>query len=145
MRLLTSFVLLVGLMGVSLPQKAAAQDDLPESVFRDYEHMREVLDSGMMAREITNVMRSFGASDEMTPEQLASLQAQVRGIFPQDFDTTEIILRDELENGWVRELLGYYSGFSYMYVSVFYHMRDDFLVVPYFKFNTDMLELLVDF
>ena len=81
----------------------------------------------------------------MTPEQLASLQAQVRGIFPQDFDTAEIILRDELENGWVRELLGYYSGISYMYVSVFYHKRHDFLVVPFFKFNTDMLELLVDF
>lgn len=122
-----------------------AQDVLPESVFRDYDHMREVLDTNMKSRQIGVVMRSFGASDEMTPEELSALEAQVRGIFPQDFETAEIILREELENGWVRELLTYYTGISYIYVSVFYHRREDIVVVPFFRFNTDLLELLVDF
>ncbi|MEL7257112.1 MAG: hypothetical protein AAFN80_04620 [Pseudomonadota bacterium] len=124
---------------------AQAQDDLPESVFRDYDHMREVLDTNMMSRQIGVVMRNFGASDEMTPEQLTALENQVRGIFPQDFENADIILRDELENGWVRELLAYYTGISYIYVSVFYHKREDFVVVPFFRFNTDMLELLTEF
>lgn len=145
MRFLTIAALVLTLVLTFTVNTARAQDDLPESVFRDYDHMREVLDTNMMSRQIGVVMRNFGASDEMTPEQLSALENQVRGIFPQDFETAEMILRDELENGWARELLAYYTGISYIYVAVFYHQREDFLVVPFFRFNTDMLELLTEF
>lgn len=145
MRFLTIAAMVLTLVLTFTVNTARAQDDLPESVFRDYDHMREVLDTNMKSRQIGVVMRNFGASDEMTSEQLTALENQVRGIFPQDFETAEMILRDELENGWARELFAYYTGISYIYVAVFYHQREDFLVVPFFRFNTDMLELLTEF
>ena len=131
--------------GICLSLPATAQEELPESIFRDYGHMREVLDQLMMESRIVEVMRAFGASDEMTTEELESLQARVRSIFPNDFTEVDLMKRDEMGEGWGRELYAFWSGFSYIYASVIYHQRETEFVAVHFTFNTDLDSLLADF
>lgn len=133
------------LAALCLGLPATAQEDLPESVFRDYAHMREVLDGLMMQREIADVMRAFGASDEMTAEELDSLQNRVRAIFPSDFGQVSLVKRDEMGDGWAREMYAYWGGLSYIFASVVFHQREEALVAVKFKFNTDINALLTEF
>jgi hypothetical protein len=124
---------------------ALAQDDLPESVFRDHAHMRGLLEQLMLERRIAEVMHVFGASDEMTQDELDQLQERVRAIFPEDFDQVALLKRDAMGDGWARELYVFWSGLNYIYASVIYHQRDSDLVAVHFKFNTDLDAMLADF
>ncbi len=132
------------LMTLALAVPAAAQD-LPESVFRDYDHMRSVMDDGMMNRKIIMLMRAFGASDEMTIEELQSLESRVKSLFPRKLETVEVVKSDRLGDAWVREMYVYYTGLDYMYAFVLYHTRPDAVVAVNFKFNTDPIVLLKEF
>ncbi|MCR9114630.1 MAG: hypothetical protein NXH84_15245, partial [Rhodobacteraceae bacterium] len=105
----------------------------------------EVLDGLMMQREIADVMRAFGASDEMTVEELDSLQNRVRAIFPSDFAQVSLVKRDEMGDGWAREMYAYWGGLSYIFASVVFHQREEALVAVKFKFNTDINALLTEF
>ena len=122
-----------------------AQDTLPESVFRDYDHMRSVLDEGMMERNISTVMRAFGASDEMTKEELSDLETHVRSIFGTPFTDVDVMKSVKLGPNWTQELYAFHSGTSYIYAMVLFHTREDDLVAVNFKFNTNPLPLLKDF
>ncbi|WP_135505496.1 hypothetical protein [Roseovarius aestuariivivens] len=124
---------------------ARAQETLPDAVFRDYDHMRDVLEETVMARRIADVMRAFGGSDEMTKEELADLEARVRGIYTSDFERVDLVTRLNMNAGWARELYAFSTGISYFYVMVLFHQRDDALVAVRFKFNTDPLPLLAEF
>jgi len=119
-----------------------AQGQTPESIFRDYEDMRSNLDRMMMAREIEAVLRAFGASDEMTDEELKTLEHRVRSIFPFDFRHVHVLKTDDMGEGWRRELYAYWAGVSYIYATVLFHERDGELVAISFKFNTDIDALI---
>ncbi|WP_371223910.1 hypothetical protein [Roseovarius sp. 2305UL8-3] len=121
-----------------------AQSD-QQPVFKSYEEMRSTLDSLMMAREMEQVMRRFGASDEMTDEQLRSLEVKVRTIFPGDFRHVDLLKRDDMGNGWARELYAYWSGLSYIYVAILMHDRGSEIVSINFKFNTDFDDIVQNF
>ncbi len=116
-----------------------------QPIFQSYEDMRSTLDSLMMAREMEKVMRRFGASDEMTDEELSSLEARVRSIFPGDFRHVDLLKRDDMGNGWAQELYAYWSGLSYIYVAVLMHDRGSELVSINFKFNTDFDKIVENF
>lgn len=122
-----------------------AAQDLPESVFRDYDHMREVLDGGMMERNIVDVMRAFGASDEMTIEELNDLQIRVRAIFPEPFVNVDVMRSEKMGEDWTLEMYAYHVGYAYVYAVVLFHQQPDALVAVKFKFNTDPFELTKDF
>lgn len=129
---------------LSLAEPSVAQEP-PESVFRDYDHMRSVMDDGMMNHKIVMLMRAFGASDEMTEEELQSLERRVKSLFPQSLDTVEVMKTEKLGETWAREMYVYYSGLNYIYASVLYQTRADSVVAVNFKFNTDPIVLLNEF
>ena len=135
MRILYAFLSVIAL---ALP---AAAQDLPESIFRDYDHMRQVLDDNIMKRDIVTTMKAFGASDEMTPEELAGLQRRVQGIFPRDFENVDVMRVREMNGGFRQELYAYWTGTQYLYAYLFMHDRGDRMVAVHFQFNTDFLEL----
>lgn len=119
----------------------AAAQDLPESIFRDYDHMRQVLDDNIMTRDIVTTMKAFGASDEMTPEELDSLQRRLQGIFARDFEHVAVLRSREMGGGFRQELYAYWVGTQYLYAYVFMHNRGREMVAVHFQFNTDFLEL----
>ena len=119
-----------------------ARAELPDSVFRDYDHMRSTLDELMMGREIEAVLRAFGASDEMSDQELTTLEQRVRDIYPFDFRHVDVLKADDMGNGWRRELYAYWAGISYIYATVLFHQRDGELVAISFKFNTDIDTLI---
>lgn len=122
---------------------AAAQHQ--NSIFRDYAEMRGVLDRLMFARRIEDVMRAFGASDEMTEQELRGLESRVRAIFPYDFRHVDVLRSEDMGNGWKRELYAYWAGTAYLFATVIFHAREGELVAIAFRFNTDLEELLGQF
>lgn len=122
---------------------ATAQDRA--SLFKNYDDMRVKLDGMMMTRNIADVMLAFGASDEMTQQELDDLEKRVRAIFDTDFDTVDLLKRDDMGNGWARELYAYWGDSGYLYATVLMHKRPEMLVAIKFKFNTDIDELISAF
>ena len=135
---------LISILLFSQTAPVTAQD-MPESIFRDYDHMRSVMDDGMMNRDIVKVMRAFGASDEMTAEELASLETRVRSLFPRPLETVEVMKSEKLGAHWTREMYAYFTDINYIYAYVLYHTRPDAVVAVSFKFNTDPGALLKEF
>ncbi|QFT92994.1 hypothetical protein FIU86_09070 [Roseovarius sp. THAF9] len=138
------FVALLAIVTMTLAAPSAAQET-PESIFRDYDHMRSIMDDGMMNQKIVMVMRAFGASDEMTAEELQSLEARVKALFPKPLDSVEVMKSEKLGDHWTREMYVYYSGIDYIYAFVLFHTRPEALVAVNFKFNTDPIVLLKEF
>ncbi len=116
---------------------AFAQD----SVFDSYDAMRSEMDTLLMTRQIEDLMLRFGGADEMTPQQLATLDSQVEQIFPRDLEQAAVLRRQELDNGFAQELVAYWTGLNYIYAYVFYHERDGRVVSINYRFNTDFIAL----
>ena len=131
------------IFGCLLAAPSFAQDE--DSIFRDYKHLRSVLDKNMMQRNMVDVMRAFGASDEMTPEQLTALEKRVRGIFSRDFTNVDVLRSDNMGNGWKQELYAYWNGASYIYAYVLMHDQGDRVNAIHFKFNTAFAALNENF
>lgn len=132
---------LFALVLTSLP--ATAQES--SSIFKDYNAMRDTLDTMMKSRDIADVMLAFGASDEMTQEELDKLETRVRGIFPVDFIFVDVLKSDNMGNGWLRELYAFWGPGGYIYATVLMHKRPEALVAIEFKFNTDIEPLINTF
>jgi GTP cyclohydrolase III len=62
------------------PLRAQTQD---EPVFDSYEEMRATLDDLMSKRQIADLLTAFGGGDEMTLQDMAVLETQVRNLFPR--------------------------------------------------------------
>jgi len=135
------YLIVIAMLGFAPAQ--AQTDEQP--IFKSYEEMRNTLDTLMMAREMEQVMRKFGASDEMTDEELKSLEARVRTIFPGDFRHVDLLKRDDMGNGWAQELYAYWGGLSYIYVAILMHDRGSEIVSINFKFNTDFDKIVENF
>ncbi len=118
-----------------------AVDETPKGVFDTYAELRVELDGLIMSRQISALMLEFGAGDEMTPEELADLEAQVQRIYKTDFKTVDLMRRQELENGWRQELLVYSVGLDYIYAYVLLHKRAEDMVAVNFRFNSQFHEL----
>lgn len=116
---------------------ALAQD----GVFQDYKQLRSVLDPLMKSRQISSVLRQFGGSDEMTPEELAALDERMQTYYKQDFKEVALIKRVDMIKGWRQELLAYWVGYKYVYVYMLLHQRDGEIVSINFKFNSDFDEI----
>lgn len=124
---------------------AAIPAQAQESIFKDYDHLRAVLDENMMQRNMVDVMRAFGASDEMTPQELSGLEKRVRGIFPNDFKNVDVLRVDDMGNGWRQELYAYWNDLQYIYAYMLMHDQGDRMVAIHFKFNTSFDKLNANF
>ncbi|MFW2544514.1 hypothetical protein ACN2XU_17905 [Primorskyibacter sp. 2E107] len=135
MRFLQSFCL----AAVALTTPATAQQGEP--VFACYDDMRGVMDRLITTRQIQDLMLRFGGGDEMTESQLDALDASVERLYPQDFENVATLRRIVHENGFVEELLAYWTGYTYLYAYVFYHDRGEEVVSINFRFNSDYAKL----
>ncbi|MCU4654545.1 hypothetical protein N8I71_17030 [Roseibacterium sp. SDUM158016] len=103
------------LPGASLAQEA----EVP--LFDSYEDMRATLDQLVSERRVGELLSAFGGGDEMSLQDMSSLEMQVRNIYPEDFANTAVMLRAEMAEGFGQELIAYWSGTSYIYVRVLWH------------------------
>jgi hypothetical protein len=92
MRHLTALMLVAALF--ASPLRAQTQD---EPVFASYEEMRATLDNLMSKRQIADLLTAFGGGDEMTPQDMAVLETQVRNLFPADFENSALMMRQEMD------------------------------------------------
>lgn len=113
----------------------------PDAIFASYDAMRAEMDSLIMERRIEDLMIRFGGADEMTVEQLRSLDRQVEQLFPEDFDKAALLRRVQHNNGFAQEIIAYWTGTSYLYAYVFYHNTGRDTVSINFRFNTDFTKL----
>ena len=133
MRHLTALMLAATL--VASPLWAQTRDD---PVFSSYEEMRATLDNLMSKRQIADLLTAFGGGDEMTPQDMAVLETQVRNLFPADFENSALMMRQEMENGFAQDLIAYWSGTGYIYARVLWHQRPGGEVVSInMTFNSD--------
>lgn len=124
------------LFALATPAMAHAED----SIFDSYEAMRRDMDALVSQRNIEDLMIRFGGADEMTIEQLRTLDAQVEQVYPQDF-TNVAVMRRVSHGDFHQELLAYWTGTAYIYTYVFYHVVDDHVVAINFRFNSDFSKL----
>ncbi|MBV2360957.1 hypothetical protein KUH32_14415 [Thalassococcus sp. CAU 1522] len=128
-------------LAIALTLLGALPGRAQDGVFVSYDAMRASLDTLIMAREIEQMMVLFGAGDEMTPQQLQGLEAQVRQIYAEDFQNKAVMRRADLENGFMQELIAYWTGSRYIYAYVLGHDRDDGFLSINFRFNSDFTKL----
>lgn len=121
------------ILAIGLSSPAAAQD----GVFDSYDDLRSTLDGMMIDRRITDFMIAVGAADEMTPQQLDSLEARVREIFPEPLANVTRARAEDLGDGFRHEMLIYWTGTSYLYVRILVHEQADRTVAVTTRFNTD--------
>ena len=105
--------------------------------FASYDALRDEMIRLMSARDIEALLVRFGGSDEMTPEQMGTLQSRIQELFPQDFKHADLVRQQILMNGWRKEMWVFYTGTRYLYVSVVVHEREDFTFSINFTFNSD--------
>ncbi|SPF81288.1 hypothetical protein [Pseudoprimorskyibacter insulae] len=115
-----------------LPVASFAQDAVFDSYDALYKRMVDLTSS----RNIAKLMIEFGGSDEMTQQQLDSLEARVRQIYPNDFQTVQRVRVQEFENGWRQEMFAFYTGVDYLYTYLLIHDRGDRVAAVNFKFNS---------
>ena len=125
-----------------VPQTGQAQE---QPVFKDYDEMRSVLDELMMSRQVVRMLNRFGGAEGMSPEESAQMETRMRELFPIDFKHKSVVRVDQMENGWSQEMYAYWTGLSYVWVSVLIHQRESELVVINIKFNTDFFALIDSF
>ncbi len=133
-RLRLCLALCLGLLA-TLP--ARAQD----GTFVSYDAMRAAMDGLLMSRQIAQVMITFGGADEMTPQQLQNLEAQVRQIYTQDLTNKAVLRRVDHGNGFHQEIVAYWTGTNYLYAYVFGHDAETGYVSINFRFNSDFVKL----
>ena len=130
-------VLLAVSLAFAAPGPATAQTDA-QPIFSDYEEMRTTLDDLMSKRQIVSLLTAFGGADEMTLQDMTGLETQVRNIFPNDFENSALMMRQEMENGFAQELIAYWTDAAYIYVRVLWHARPEGEVVSInMTFNSD--------
>lgn len=126
-------------LGLSFAQASLAQQE--DAVFASYDAMRAEMDQAIRERRIEDLMIRFGGADEMTVEQLRSLDRQVEQLFPDDFENVALLRRVQHNNGFAQEIIAYWTGTSYLYAYVFYHNTGRDTVSINFRFNTDFTKL----
>ncbi len=130
-------LILIAALAVA-PLSALAQE---QPVFKDYDQMRNTLDELMMSRQIARMLGRFGGADEMTEDERADLETRMRVIFPMDFKHKSTVQTKQMHEGWSQEMYAYWTGLSYVWVTVLLHQRESDLVVINIKFNTDFFPL----
>lgn len=112
-----------------------------DALFDSYDAMRGEMERLVKGREIEDLMVRFGGTDEMTIEQLRSLDAQVEQLYLEDFEQSMLLRKVSHGEGFHQELWAYWTGTAYLFVYVFYHQTDDAVVSINFRFNSDFVKL----
>lgn len=129
-------------LGLCLPPVNASAQGPDTAVFAGYDQMRAQLDDLIFKRRIADLLTVFGGADEMSPQDMTALEAQVRRLFPEDFTTASVVQRQQMLNGFAQEMIAYHNGNAYIYVRVLWHDRGpgDFVSINMtFNSNPDVI------
>lgn len=124
---------------------AAGPARAESGVYTDYAALRETLDTLMTERSVGALLEAFGGADEYTAEQLASLEAQMKNVYAEDFQNKATVRVVELENGFRQEMIAYWTGINYVYVYLFLHQRESDLLAVHMSFNSDVNTIMEKF
>jgi len=118
-----------------LPGVALAQD----SVFKSYDSYERFVETVIKTRDFKQLITRLGGRDEYTPEQLHSAQGRLQSIYPRDFTGSGLAVRQQLMNGFSKEVRIYWNDatLSYCYYYAFLHDQGDAVVVLKFDLNTN--------
>ncbi|MEW2913596.1 hypothetical protein [Leisingera sp. JC11] len=126
---------LAAVLLAACPGFALAQD----SIFKSYDAYERFVDTVIKERDFKQLITRLGGRDEYTPEQLQSAQQQLLAIYPRDFTGSGVAVRQELMNGFRKEVRVYWNEevLNYCYYYAFLHDRGDSIVVLKFDLNTN--------
>lgn len=113
--------------------------------FKDYNALKGTMDELVQSRQIADLMLAFGGGDEMSLEDIKSLERRVQAIYPRNFSDVTLIRREKLEDNWRQEMWGYYVNSQYFYTYVLIHERAEGTYAVNFKFNTEFDEIFSEF
>jgi hypothetical protein len=102
-------------------QPSAAQPDANR--FASHGDMRATLDGLVSTRRIANLLTAFGGADEMSREEMSALEGRVRLLFPSDFASSAVMVRQNMKNGFHQELIAYWTDLSDICVRILWHER----------------------
>jgi hypothetical protein len=115
---------------------SAAHAQTRAGYFTDYNEMRSAMDDAMISADITTALLRFDAGVTSAGETL-DVQAKFAKLFPNGLPNTALVRRDVYDNDFSRELLVYWNGTKYLWVSILLHDRRTELVAIEFSANTD--------
>ncbi|MEM6304807.1 MAG: hypothetical protein AAF744_08810 [Pseudomonadota bacterium] len=124
---------------VLLAPGAQAQQD---SVFDSYEDYAAFVDQHVMQRDFIMLILRLGGRDEYSQEQLEQTNAQLRGIWQEDFQNASVFREEDLGGGLRQEGRLYWSGTGYAYFYALMHQRENDFVVLSFHLNTNSRDVL---
>ncbi|MCP5085766.1 MAG: hypothetical protein GY952_03030 [Rhodobacteraceae bacterium] len=105
-------------------------------VFSSYDEMRSAMDDAMVKADITTALLKFDAG-VTSKGQALDVQAKFNQLFPKGLPNKALIRRDVYEAGLSRELLAYWNGTKYLWVSILIHDLGEQVVAIEFSANTD--------
>ena len=135
-------VLCIGLLMATVTGASAQGRD---SVFADYPAYAAFVDNHIMRRSFTDLILQLGGRDEYTKEQLDANQRQMRGVWPQDFESVTVFNRQDLGGGVSQEGRMYWNGAAYAFFYAILHQREGELVVVNFALNSNIVPIMERF
>lgn len=140
---LRSFILTTA---VALFANVAVAEEV-ESYFDDYESYSDFVNSQMMSREFTTVIKRLGGSDEYTEEELVATDRQLKNVWREDFTGVTVFRETDLGGGMRQEARAYWSGVgkTYAYYYALLHELDGGIVVLQFNLNSSSSKIFENF
>lgn len=110
-----------------------------DSIFKSYESYERFVETVIKDRDFKQLIIRLGGRDEYTPEEMENVQQQLLNIFSQDFSSSAVAVRQELMNGFSKEVRVFWNEevLNYCYYYAFIHERGDSIVVLKFGLNTN--------
>ncbi|MCB1332307.1 MAG: hypothetical protein KDK26_01295 [Roseivivax sp.] len=123
----------------------AVQAQVRDSVFATYDDYAAFVDKRIQTRDFIELVQVLGGRDEYTPEQLRSVDMQLKAAFPVDLQNASVFRKEDLGGGVVQEARIYWTGEVYAFFYAILHMRGDDLVVINFTLNSSINEIMAKF
>jgi len=124
---------------------AAANAQMRDSVFENYEAYSTFVDEKVISRDFKPFILALGGRDEYSPEQLEKVNGQLLNVFTKNFTGNTIFHRVDLGGGFSQEGRAYWIGENYAYYYAILHDRGDDLVVINFSLNSDISTIMAKF
>lgn len=111
-----------------LPVATAAQDG---RIYPDYDAMRAALDEPLMRTDLLGAFNAMLPPEVVPVSQVQSVQSIFQDALPNGATDSAVLYSRGGDNGFRQELIGFWSGATYMFAIVTFHDRggDDGVVV----------------
>ncbi|MFD0981282.1 hypothetical protein [Tropicimonas aquimaris] len=112
------------------------------SVFEDYAAFDSFVTDMVNRRAFGALLQRMGGGDRLTLADVQRITEQSRQSFPQDFENSDVLRKQDLGNGFSQEARAFWVGETYAFVYILLHERDDGLVVVNFAIHASPAPVL---